>query len=166
RSRAGPSEHHTLKYICQRIRLPPTWNRLGSGRQFVAPRPPASPGQTVIVNRGGPLPGRGNPKRMMVRNDSAGLGIPRGSVRNLANVSQQVKQNGFAETRLHNSIGSSISGMSPGVRSGPGATPMGHGTSPRMSAPHSVAPAHSALTPHASTEPPHFRLSKVANDFG
>jgi len=78
----------------------------------VAPRPPASPGQTVIVNRGGPLPGRGNPKRMMVRNDSAGLGIPRGSVRNLANVSQQVKQNGFAETRLHNSIGSSISGMS------------------------------------------------------
>jgi hypothetical protein len=30
--------------------------------------------------------------------DSAGLGIAPGSVRNLANVSQQVKQNGFAET--------------------------------------------------------------------
>ena len=123
-------------------------------RQFVAPRPPASPGQTVIVNRG-PLPGHGSPRRMMVRNDSAGLGIPRGSVRNLANVSQQVKQNGFAETRLHNSVGSSISTMSPGVRSGPGVTPMGRGTSPRMSAPHSVAPAHSAPSPHTSAPTPH-----------
>src|SRR6266568_5046265 len=123
-------------------------------RQFVAPRPPASPGQTVIVNRG-PLPGHGTPKRMIVRNDSAGLGIPRGSVRNLADVSQQVKQNGFAEPRVHNSVGSSISTMSPGVRSGPGATPMGRGAGPRMSAPHSVAPAHSAPTPHASAPTPH-----------
>src|SRR5438876_3005701 len=123
-------------------------------RQFVAPRPPASPGQTVIVNRG-PLPGTGSPRGMMVRNDSAGLGIPRGSVRNLANISQQVKQNGFAETRVHNSVGSSISTMSPGVRSGPGATPMGRGAGPRMSAPHSVAPARSAPTPHASAPTPH-----------
>ena len=125
-------------------------------RQFVAPRPPASPGQTVIVNRG-PLPGHGTPKRMIVRNDSAGLGIPRGSVRNLANVSQQVKQNGFAEPRVHNSVGSSssISTMSPGVRSGPGATPMGRGAGPRMSAPHPVAPTHSAPTPHAPAPTPH-----------
>src|SRR5438874_12348502 len=123
-------------------------------RQFVAPRPPASPGQTVIVNRG-PLPGHGTPKRMMVRNDSAGLGIPRGSVRNLANVSQQVKQNGFAETRLRNSVGPSIFTMPSGVRPGPGATPMGRGASPRMSAPDSVAPAHSAPTPPAPAPTPH-----------
>ena len=97
----------------------------------------------------------GNPRRVVVRNDSAGLGIPRGSVRNLANVSEQVKQNGFAQARVHNSVGSSISTMSPGVRSGPGLTPMGRGTSPRMSAPHSVAPAHSAPSPHTSAPTPH-----------
>src|SRR5437870_5544214 len=102
---------------------------LSPPRQFVAPRPPASPGQTVIVNRG-PLPGHGTPKRMMVRNDSAGLGIPRGSVRNLANVSQQVKQNGFAETRLHRSA--------PGMSAGAGAMQSpGRGPTPRMTAPHS-----------------------------
>jgi uncharacterized protein DUF6600/FecR-like protein len=111
-------------------------------RQFVAPRPPAAPGQTVIVNRG-PVTGSGNPKRMLVRNDSAGLGIPRGSVRNLGSISQQVKQDGFAETRLHRSA----PGMSSGIAPAPS---MGRGAGSRIS-----APAHSAPSPHVSAPSPH-----------
>src|SRR2546429_8694747 len=125
-------------------------------RQFVAPRPPASPGQTVIVNRG-PLPGHGTPKRMIVRNDSAGGGIPPGRGRNLGQRCPHGEPHGFSHARVHNSVGSSssISTMSPGVRSGPGATPMSRGAGPRMSAPHSVAPARSAPTPHTSAPSPH-----------
>ena len=46
-------------------------------QRFTPPRPPASPGQTVAVNRGpaSGVPGRLS-NRMMIRNDSAGLGIP------------------------------------------------------------------------------------------
>jgi hypothetical protein len=61
--------------------------------QFNAPRMPSTPGQTLIVNRGMPA-GAGAIIQggSQVRVDSAGLGIARGSVRNLGRISQQVER--------------------------------------------------------------------------
>ena len=60
---------------------------------FIPPRPPAMPGQTLLVNRGAPSGGviQG---RSEIRLGSAGLGVARGSVRNLGRISQQVQRPG------------------------------------------------------------------------
>ena len=70
-------------------------------QRFTPPQPPASPGRTVAVNRGpAPVMAGRSFNRMTIRNDSAGLGIPRGSVRDLAKVSQKVEQKGFVTQNL------------------------------------------------------------------
>jgi Family of unknown function (DUF6600)/FecR protein len=51
--------------------------------------------KTVVVGRGGTL--STSSSRMVVNAGSAGLGIPRGSVRNLGHINTQVAKNGFAE---------------------------------------------------------------------
>jgi hypothetical protein len=54
------------------------------------------------VNRG-PIPtplGRSFNK-LEIPNNSAGLGIPRGSIKSLGRLSQSVQQEGFATTKLH-----------------------------------------------------------------
>ncbi|GAC1433711.1 MAG: hypothetical protein NVS1B11_15350 [Terriglobales bacterium] len=71
-------------------------------RRFAAPQPPANGNQMVVVNRG-PLPileGRSGNK-LVIRNDSAGLGVPRGGIKNMGQVSQSVAQTGAATTRVH-----------------------------------------------------------------
>ncbi len=71
-------------------------------RQFVAPQPPSGGIKTVAVNRG-PLPvlsGR-SANKLVIRNDSAGLGVPRGAIKNPAKVSQSVAQSGSVATRIH-----------------------------------------------------------------
>ena len=69
---------------------------------YLAPRSPLLPGQRIIVSNRGPMPT--SPARSMsrieIRNNSAGLGIPRGSVKNLDQLSQTVQQRGFATTRV------------------------------------------------------------------
>lgn len=88
-----------------------TWAGWNTGPQianapasFSVPRPPATPGQTLAVNRGTALA----PVRVMqgvsnqmsqIRGGSAGLGVPRGSVRNLGKVSQQVDRMGMGSGR-------------------------------------------------------------------
>ena len=62
---------------------------------FSAPRPPSAPGQTLAVNRGtiaGPVRVIQNRSDAVsqIRGGSAGLGVPRGSVRDLGKVSQQM----------------------------------------------------------------------------
>jgi hypothetical protein len=70
------------------------WNTglhiVNSPATFVVPRPPSRPGQFLVVNRIAlPAPGPATQNRLQIRGDSAGLGIPRGSVRNLGKISQQ-----------------------------------------------------------------------------
>jgi hypothetical protein len=66
-------------------------------RQFVFPRPPSTPGQTLLVNRGtlSTNSGAGTAamlqNRTLLRNGTAGLGVARGSVRDLGKVSRQVE---------------------------------------------------------------------------
>jgi hypothetical protein len=70
---------------------------------FVAPQPPSNPGRgTIIVNRG-PMP---NPlgrafNRLEISQNSAGLGIPRGGVKNLNQLSSAVQKQGFATAKVH-----------------------------------------------------------------
>jgi hypothetical protein len=105
---------------------------------FAAPQPPSTPGHgTVTVNRG-PLPiqiGRSF-NRLEISKNSAGLGIPRGGINNLSQLSTKVQQQGLATARVHTApvgigwwrSGSSASGSQ---------TATMHGIAPSASAGHS-----------------------------
>jgi hypothetical protein len=71
------------------------WNTVprivNAPQRFNMPRPPVSPGQTLLVNRA-PMAGVGIIQgRSEIRAGSAGLGVARGTVRNLGKLSQQVE---------------------------------------------------------------------------
>jgi hypothetical protein len=115
---------------------------------FVAPHAPVGGTGTVIVNRG-PVPvntGRFGEKTV-IRNNSAGLGVPRGEINNLAKVSQQVRTRGTVVEHTHPapvsmsapSRGGMSSGMGPRSSSRPVSAPMG--SSRPMSAPPSSRPS-------------------------
>jgi hypothetical protein len=75
-----------------------TWTGWNTGlrivnapQRFNPPRPPAAPGQTLVVSRGMPVGTFGAVQgRSEIRLNSAGLGVARGSVSNLGRISQQV----------------------------------------------------------------------------
>ncbi len=74
-------------YTVPRLTNPPN--------RFPAPRPPQQGSATVVV--GHPVVAAGeSPRRVLVQNGSAGLGIPRGTVSNLGKVSHEVQRSGFA----------------------------------------------------------------------
>jgi hypothetical protein len=132
-------------------------------RQFIPLQPPAtSAHSTIVVQRGPSVAAAGAANKVVIRDDSAGLGIPRGSIRNLGKVSQQVRQEGSVTTKVHTmpvrmervpsaspaAQGSSMSGSSTSR------TPAtGRVSSPRMSSPEprSAPMPRSAPAPHSST---------------
>src|SRR5579864_7209058 len=75
---------------------------------FVAPRAPASGMGTVIVNRGptSSLTAMSGGK-MVIRNNSAGLGIPRGQFDNLGKLSQKVQSHGMVTEHVAMPVGRS-----------------------------------------------------------
>lgn len=131
-------------------------------RQFVPPQPPTSAHNTIVVHRGPIVTSAGSADKVVIRGDSAGLGIPRGSIRNLGKVSQQVRQEGSATTTVHTMPvrTSGVTAVSPGVRGSSvsgspaprTAAPASRVSSPRMSSPEvrSGAP-RSAPAPHSTT---------------
>jgi hypothetical protein len=120
-----------------------TWNAprvINAPANFVPPQPPVSGHGTVIVNKG-PMPilfGRSSDEIGMSKN-SAGLGIPRGSVYNIGQVSRRVQQDGFATARIH----SAPVGVPSWWHSGNSTMPRRMGAAGAMSAP-SMAPRSSA----------------------
>ena len=66
--------------------------------RFPAPRPPQQGSATVVVGHPVVTAG-GPPRRVLVQNGTAGLGIPRGTVSNLGKVSHEVQRSGFATVR-------------------------------------------------------------------
>ena len=82
------------------------WNTprvLNAPAHFLIPQPPANSGQRILSVNRGPIPtplGRSFNK-LEIPNNSAGLGIPRGSIKSLGRLSQSVQQEGFATTKLH-----------------------------------------------------------------
>ena len=82
------------------------WNTprvLNAPAHFLIPQPPANSGQRILsVNRGPtPTPLGRSFNKLEIPNNSAGLGIPRGSIKSLGRLSQSVQQEGFATTKLH-----------------------------------------------------------------
>jgi FecR protein len=70
---------------------------------FVLPQPPSSTGQGMTVVNRSPVPvqlGRSS-KRLEISRNSAGLGIPRGGIKNLNQLSSTVQQQGFATAKVH-----------------------------------------------------------------
>jgi hypothetical protein len=133
------------------------WNRIphvnNPPRHFKPPQPPTSPGRPVVVRRGPvtTLPAV-SPRKMMIQNDSAGLGIARGSIHNLGKISDRVKTEGSATVTIRPlpvpaSGSASSQPASTGSSQGSvGATP----STPRATPP----PARSVSTPRMSTPTP------------
>ena len=67
-------------------------------KSFTAPHAPTSGTSTVVVNRGPASTFTGN--KLVVRNNSAGLGVPRGQFENMAKVSQKAQQRGVVSQRV------------------------------------------------------------------
>jgi len=122
------------------------WNTLpmvlNAPTGFVRPRPPLLPGRRIFAVNRGPMPLQtGN--KVQIAGNSAGLGIPRGSVRNLGQLSHHVEQNGFATTNLHTAaVGTGWwhSGTAPvshmGSSMGHGFSSVGHSVGGSMSGGH------------------------------
>lgn len=66
---------------------------------FVAPRAPSSGNGTVVVNRG-PTPTLASSGKLTIRNNSAGLGLPRGEFNNLSKLSQKAQKSGAVTQRV------------------------------------------------------------------
>ena len=69
---------------------------------FRPPLAPTRPSRSLIAVGSGPMAPAGatSAQRLIIRNNSAGIGIPRGSIRNLNRMSQQAGQRGFATARV------------------------------------------------------------------
>lgn len=113
---------------------------------FLPPQPPATGGSRLVVVNRGPMPTLmgSSSNRVQIPNNSAGLGIPRGSIRSLSSISHTVEQKGTASTSLHTApVGySAWSGgyTSSGSRMGSSA----HASSPHMSSAGSVSAGHAS----------------------
>ena len=70
---------------------------------FNGPQPPIAPGLRLQAVNHGPLTTQVGKSlnRVQIPNNSAGLGVPRGSVMNLRELSHAAQQKGFATTTLH-----------------------------------------------------------------
>lgn len=65
---------------------------------YVVPQAPANGTRTVMVSRGSASTMSNN--KMVLRGNSAGLGIPRGQVRNMSKLSQQTQEHGTMTQRV------------------------------------------------------------------
>ncbi len=89
-------------------------------QNFTQPKPPSVPGQTAIVNRGPVAATLMSSHQVIVHDNSAGMGIPRGKVSDLARLSEQVKAVGSGRAEVHaapvrpSASSSSVFGRAPG----------------------------------------------------
>jgi hypothetical protein len=68
---------------------------------FQTPRIPVNPSRSLVaVGRGLAPVTAGSSANLVIRNNSAGLGVPRGSIRNLSGMSQHAVQHGFVAARI------------------------------------------------------------------
>ncbi len=126
-------------------------NVVNPPRGFQPPQVPVNPSRSLIaVGRTSALvAGDGSTGRLLIRNNSAGLGVPRGSIRNLSEMSQQAGQRGFAAARIQPQAANPVmyrtmsNGSGP-ARSSSGSSPAARSASPSFSAPSpSMAPMSS-----------------------
>ena len=131
-------------------------NVLNAPSGFHAPKAPTTGTHTVLVSRGGGASTFSGSK-VVIRNNSAGLGVPRGEVRNLAKASHEVQVHGTVSEHVHTAPAASTVGAwgsggretgsasSRPSRSGSAST----GSASAASSPHSAPSVHSAPPPSA-----------------
>ena len=135
---------------------------LNPPRGFKVPAAPTSGTHTLIVNRGsGPTTFSGN--KAVIRNNSAGLGIPRGQVNNLAKASHEVQTRGTVTERVHAPAAPAPTVMSrgdagmgrgsQGSRPTPTSRPSAPASAPRMSSPPPAPSPRSAPAPSMGRGP-------------
>jgi hypothetical protein len=105
---------------------------------FTAPKRPTTGHTTVVVNRGPISAPTQSGNKMLIRNDSAGLGIRRGEIHDLAKASRQVEAHGTATQTVRITPGSAQPSSHPQPTSQPSSGGM-QGTS-RPSMPPSAPP--------------------------
>ena len=124
---------------------------------FVAPKAPASGTGTVIVNRGpaSTIATRSGSK-VIIRNNSAGIGVPRGQFDNMAKLSQKVQTRGTVTEHVSTAPAEGFGGMSSrsgGSRGGMRSSES-RASEPRMSEPHSMSfPSAGSAGSHGSSAP-------------
>jgi FecR protein len=132
-----------------------TWTGWNTGvriatppERFSPPRPPSTPGQTLIVSRGVPAVGAGVVQGgSEIRSGSAGLGVPRGSVHNLGRVSEQIEGPTLGNGTVH--AGPAVRLSAGGYR--PAASPRGAAPSAGASAHMSGGSVSSGSSSHGAT---------------
>ena len=122
---------------------------LNAPQGFSVPKAPTTGTSTAVVNRGPAFTDHSGNK-LVIRNNSAGLGVPRGEVNNLAKVSQQAQVRGTVTEHVHSApmTPPSSASMSGGGRESAGPSPRASQPTYHESAP---APSHSGSAP----PPPH-----------
>jgi len=123
---------------------------------FRPPQPPstvATKGTILTVNRGpgSSLTNRSGNK-IMIQNNSAGLGVPRGQVPNMAKISRQVQEHGTVTQRVQ---------PTPTSRTAPPPMAGGGGSPKGMDAPHG-SPRQSTSSQRSSSPPSSPRMSSPA----
>lgn len=120
---------------------------LNSPRNFSLPQVPTAGKTTVVVNRG-PQSTNQTGSKLIIRNNSAGLGVPRGEVNNLAKVSQQVQVRGAVTERVHAAPVTQMPSWEPQSEARGSSSSRVSAPTPRVSAP--APPPHSAPPPASS----------------
>jgi len=120
---------------------------LNSPRNFSLPQVPTAGKTTVVVNRG-PQSTNQTGSKLIIRNNSAGLGVPRGEVNNLAKVSQQVQVRGAVTERVHAAPVTQMPSWEPQSEARGSSSSRVSAPAPRVSAP--APPPHSAPPPAGS----------------
>jgi len=114
-------------------------------KTFNVPKPPATPGQTLLVNRGTLASPAGIVQsRVQLRGDSAGLGVPRGSVQNLGRISRQIERSALPSGTSRSAFGGTAARLPEASRvSSPRGAPTSGAPTARTGAPssHSSAPS-------------------------
>lgn len=126
---------------------------LNQPANFRPPQPPPNGGQQVVPISRGPAPRLNGFNRIDISENSAGMGIPRGSVRNLSQLSLTAQQTGFATARVHTApIGNSSwwrggydgpAASRPGISTSHGSVSSGR-TGGTSSAAHASSGSHSS----------------------
>src|SRR6266851_2619446 len=120
---------------------------LNSPRNFSLPQVPTAGKTTVVVNRG-PQSTNQTGSKLIIRNNSAGLGVPRGEVNNLAKVSQQAQVRGAVTERVHAAPVTQMPSWEPQSEARGSSSSRVSAPAPRVSAP--APPPHSAPPPASS----------------
>jgi hypothetical protein len=119
-------------------------------RRTVIPQPPVRSRQTVMVGQGlAANPPAGAPRRLTINRDSAGLGVPRGSVRNLDRVARESSKNDRPVV-VRTDRSTQTSPPSRGVPASQGGSRSGVSSGPRTMSPPPASPRTSSPPPRSS----------------